>query len=69
MTTALVLGRRRKGRQIGEAVRATQERLEAAGWTVKSAVVLKKKELRQRGRDAVKQKLDIVVVVGGDGAV
>ena len=69
MTRALVVGRRRKGRQIGAAVRETQERLEAAGWTVESDVVVKKRDLRRCGRDAVKRKLDVVVVVGGDGAV
>ena len=69
MTHALVLGRKRKGRQIGEAVRETQQRLEAAGWEVESKVVLRKKDLRKLARKAVKDELDMVVAVGGDGAV
>ncbi|HEX7397030.1 MAG TPA: hypothetical protein VF312_05765 [Propionibacteriaceae bacterium] len=48
MTRALVLGRRRPGRKIGEAVRETQERLEAAGWKVDSLVVRRKSALRRR---------------------
>ncbi|HEY7970757.1 MAG TPA: diacylglycerol kinase family protein [Candidatus Limnocylindrales bacterium] len=69
MTHALVLGRKRKGRQIGEAVRETRQRLEAAGWDVDSEVVLRKKELRKHAGRAVKDQLDMVVAVGGDGAV
>jgi diacylglycerol kinase (ATP) len=69
VTSVLVIGRRRKGRQIGAAVRATKERLSAAGWTVESDVVLKKSELRRHARAAVKAKVDVVVAVGGDGAV
>jgi YegS/Rv2252/BmrU family lipid kinase len=69
VTHALVLGRKRKGRQIGEAVRETRERLEAAGWEVESEVVLRKKDLRKLARKAVKDELDMVVAVGGDGAV
>ena len=69
MTQALVLGRKRKGRQIGAAVQETRQRLEAAGWQVESELVLHKKELRKHARKAVKDKLDMVVAVGGDGAV
>jgi YegS/Rv2252/BmrU family lipid kinase len=69
VTRALVLGRKRKGRQIGQAVRETTDRLAAAGWDVDSALVLKKKELRQEARKAVKDEVDVVVAVGGDGAV
>jgi len=69
VTHALVLGRKRKGRQIGEAVRETQQRLETAGWEVESKVVLRKKDLRKLARKAVKDELDMVVAVGGDGAV
>jgi YegS/Rv2252/BmrU family lipid kinase len=69
VTHALVLGRKRKGRQIGEAVRETRQRLEAAGWDVDSEVVLRKKELRKHAGKAVKDQLDMVVAVGGDGAV
>ena len=69
MTTAFVLGRRRKGRAIGEAVDETRRLLEEAGWDVDSALVTKKSALRKRARKAVKAKVDVVVAVGGDGAV
>ena len=69
MTRALVLGRRRIGRQIGEAVHETADLLEAGGWDVETEIVLRKKQLRKRARKAVKAKFDVVVAVGGDGAV
>jgi diacylglycerol kinase (ATP) len=69
MMRALVVGRRRRGRRIGTVVRETQHRLEAAGWTVESAFVERKKELRQAAARAVKEGFDVVVAVGGDGAV
>ena len=69
MTTALVIGRRRPGRPIAEAVRETQQLLEAGGWTIEVAVVKGKKEFRKRVGAAVDAKADVVVAVGGDGAV
>ncbi len=69
MTRALVLGRHRKGRNIDEAVAETTALLEAAGWHVEGAVVVHKKDLRKRARAAAKDHVDIVVAVGGDGAV
>ena len=69
MTKAVVLGRRRPGRNIPDAVRETRELLEQAGWSVDSAVVKKKSALRKRAARAVKAKVDVVVAVGGDGAV
>jgi diacylglycerol kinase (ATP) len=69
MTSAFVIGRKRKGRGIPKVVRETAGRLEVAGWTVESAVVTKKKELRRCSADAVKQPVDVVVAVGGDGVV
>jgi YegS/Rv2252/BmrU family lipid kinase len=66
---ALVIGRRRKGRKIAEAVRETERLLEAAGWKVDSEVVVRKRELRKSTANAVKSGLDVVVAVGGDGAV
>jgi YegS/Rv2252/BmrU family lipid kinase len=69
MTSALVIGRRRPGRPIAQAVQETQQLLEAGGWTVEVAVVKRKKELRKRVGAAVDAKLDVVVAVGGDGAV
>lgn len=69
MTRALVIGRRRKGRGIGEVVRETRRLLEAAGWTVDSALVDSKRALRRDAARAVKAGADVVVAVGGDGAV
>jgi YegS/Rv2252/BmrU family lipid kinase len=69
MTNALVIGRRRKGRRIAEAVRRTCDGLEAAGWTIETKVVTRKRALRKHARRAVKDNRDMVVVVGGDGAV
>lgn len=69
MTRALVIGRRRNGRPIGQVVRVTAALLEAAGWTVDSGVVSRKKDLRRRAAAAVKSSADVVVAVGGDGAV
>jgi YegS/Rv2252/BmrU family lipid kinase len=69
VTHALVIGRKRKGRPIREAVRDARRRLEAAGWTVEDAVVGKKKALRRRSKRAVDDGLDVVVAVGGDGVV
>jgi len=69
VTRALVLGRRRPGRKIGEAVRETQERLEAAGWKVDSLVVRRKSALRHHAAHGVDAGVDVVVAVGGDGAV
>jgi diacylglycerol kinase (ATP) len=69
MTRALVIGRRRKGRTIGKVIRETRRRLEAAGWTVDSAVVDSKSALRRHAARGVKASVDVVVAVGGDGAV
>jgi YegS/Rv2252/BmrU family lipid kinase len=69
VTHALVVGRRRKGRRIGPAVRETRRLLELAGWQVDSAVVVHKRTLRKRAAAAAKAGVDIVVAVGGDGAV
>lgn len=69
MTTALVIGRKRPGRPIRKAVRDTQRQLEAAGWTVESSVVKKKSRLRRETAAAVDAGVDVVVAVGGDGAV
>ncbi len=66
---AFVVGRRRRGRKIGTVVQQTRRRLEAAGWTVETAFVERKKELRQAAQRAVSEKFDVVVAVGGDGAV
>jgi YegS/Rv2252/BmrU family lipid kinase len=69
VTTALVIGRRRPGRPIRETVRETQRLLEAAGWKVETSVVKKKRSVRKRTAAAAKDGVDVVVAVGGDGAV
>jgi YegS/Rv2252/BmrU family lipid kinase len=69
MTSALVLGRRRRGRDIEGAVRDTTARLAAAGWTVEAGVVDRKRQLRRRTKSAVASGVDVVVAVGGDGVV
>ena len=69
MTKALVIGRRRPGRPIREAVQETQRLLEAAGWKVQTSVVKKKRSVRKRSAAAAKDGVDVVVAVGGDGAV
>lgn len=69
MTAALVIGRRRPGRPIAAAVREAAQLLEAAGWTVETAVVKRKRAMRHRVAAAVAAKVDVVVAVGGDGAV
>src|SRR5262245_27535751 len=69
MTRALVLGRRRKGRAIGAAVAETANQLTAAGWTVNSRLVDRKLELRRSTKRAVADGVDVMVAVGGDGAV
>lgn len=68
-TRALVVGRRRPGREIGKAVRETRRQLEAADWSVDDALVTTKGQLRRRAARAVKHGVDVVVAVGGDGAV
>jgi diacylglycerol kinase (ATP) len=69
MTRALVIGRWRKGRQVGLHVAETSKALRAAGWTVEERVVKRKKALRKRAGDAATDGMDVVVAVGGDGAV
>jgi YegS/Rv2252/BmrU family lipid kinase len=69
MTRALVLGRLRKGRRIREVVGQVEQLLVDAGWKVDAAVVKRKRDLRRRAADAVKEGCEVVVAVGGDGAV
>jgi diacylglycerol kinase (ATP) len=66
---ALVVGRERPGRHIPEAVADVGERLQAAGWEVDTQVVKRKREMRRATRRAVRDGRDVVVAVGGDGAV
>ena len=69
MTRAFVIARRRKGRRKGQAVHETKVRLDAAGWKVETCLVDRKSDLRRRAKGAVKAGTDVVVAVGGDGAV
>lgn len=69
MSRSLVVGRLRNGRPIRASVRDTGQRLEAAGWPVEVAIVRKKKAMRRRVAAAVADGVEVVVVVGGDGAV
>ncbi len=69
MTRAFVVGRRRKGRKIGTAVADVRRLLEAGGWRVDSRVVTEKRDLLRLGKRAVRKRYDVVVAVGGDGAV
>ena len=69
MIRALVVGRERPGRPIPEVVADVAVRLEAAGWEIETAVVERKRDVRRAARRALKDERDVVVVVGGDGAV
>ncbi len=69
MTRAFVIGRRRKGRKIAGIVDEVQRALAAAHWKVDSDVVTKKGALTRKARRAAKAGCDVLVVVGGDGAV
>ncbi len=69
MTTALVIGRRRPGRKIGRTVRETCRRLSDSGWAAEGTVVTTKRQLRRGAARAARDGVDVVVAVGGDGAV
>src|SRR5512140_3123609 len=69
MTQAFVIGRRRKGRKIAGIVDEVRRELEAAHWIVQSDVVTRKRALTKKAKRAVKAGCDVLVVVGGDGAV
>ena len=69
MTRAFVIGRRRKGRKIAGVVDEVRRALEAAHWKVESDVVTRKRALTRKAARAAKAGCDVLVVVGGDGAV
>jgi diacylglycerol kinase family enzyme len=69
MTKALVIGRRRPGRPIRKTVRETCKRLRDAGWSAEGMVVDTRRQLRRGAARGVKDGVDAVVAVGGDGAV
>lgn len=66
---AEVLGRHRPGRPIEQVAQETARALRADGWVVDSELVKRKSQLRRRAARAVARGADLVVVVGGDGAV
>lgn len=66
---AIVLGRKRKGRKTATIVREVHATLVAAHWKVDRKVVKRKRDLTRAATQAVKDGCDVVVVVGGDGAV
>ncbi|MEP6638355.1 MAG: YegS/Rv2252/BmrU family lipid kinase [Chloroflexota bacterium] len=66
---AFVIGRRRPGRKIDDAVAEVTRLLLAEGLKVEAAVVARKREVRNATSNAVKDGFDVVVAVGGDGAV
>ena len=69
MTRAFVVGRIRRGRPIEPTVAVVSESLRAAGWKVDAKVVRRKRAMTRRAAKAVASGCDVVVVVGGDGAV
>ena len=69
MTRAFVIGRRRKGRKIAGIVDEVRRALEAEHWHVESDVVTRKRSLTRKAGRAAKAGCDVLVIVGGDGAV
>jgi diacylglycerol kinase (ATP) len=69
MTRAFVIGRLRKDREIRSVVDEVQRELEAAHWIVDTKLVTRKRDLTRKAKRAAKARCDVVVVVGGDGAV
>jgi Sphingosine kinase and enzymes related to eukaryotic diacylglycerol kinase len=69
MTRAFVVGRWRKGRKVRGVVHEVRRALEAAHWKVDSDVVMRKRDLTRKAARAAKAGCDVVVIVGGDGAV
>jgi diacylglycerol kinase family enzyme len=66
---ALVIGRHRPGHDVGSVVSEVASLLKNAGVDVEHLVVTRKKEVRQRATKAVRDGVDVVVAVGGDGTV
>lgn len=66
---AFVIGRYRKGRPIADAVHEVGRLLDGEGVAAECKVVRRKREVRKETARAVKAGHDLVVCVGGDGAV
>ena len=69
MKRALVIGRQRPGHDVGSVVSEVASLLKKAGVEVEHIVVTRKKEVRRRASQAVRDGVDVVVAVGGDGTV
>jgi YegS/Rv2252/BmrU family lipid kinase len=69
MTRAFVIGRRRKGRKVRSVIGEVRRVLEAAHWKVDSDVVKRDGDLTRKAARAAKAGCDVVVIVGGDGAL
>jgi diacylglycerol kinase (ATP) len=65
---AFVVGRQRRGRSNGKVIRDVERELRAAGWKADSALVHRKRDIRKAASRA-RRRCDVVVAVGGDGAV
>jgi len=66
---ALVIGRQRPGHDVASVVSEVASLLKKAGVEVEHLVVMRKREVRQHARKAVRGGVDVVVAVGGDGTV
>lgn len=67
--TAVVIGRIRRGHHVAAVVHQVEGLLAAEGVTVGTALAWKKKAVRKATTRAVKDGVDLVVAVGGDGTV
>ena len=69
MTRAFVIARQRKGGKVRTVVDEVRHALQAASWKVDWVIVKRKRDLTRKTARAVKKGCDVVVIVGGDGAV
>ena len=66
---AFVIGRQRPGHDVASIVSEVVNLLEKAGVKTDSRIALRKKEVRSWSAKAVRDGVDVVVAVGGDGTV
>ena len=69
MTRAFIIARQRKGGKVRTVVGEVRHALQAASWEVDWVIVTRKRDLTRKAARAVKKGCDVVVIVGGDGAV
>ena len=69
MTRAFLIARQRKGGKVRTVVGVVRHALQAASWKVDWVIVTRKRDLTRKTARAVKAGCDVVVIVGGDGAV